>query len=374
MNADLSDFVRESLGRGVPREGVRSALIGAGWPTEDVEKALEAYADVDFPVPVPRPRSGLSARDAFLYLVLFLTLYISATSFGALVFQFINRAFPDPLQAARGLDVSVEAVRWALSYLIIALPVFLLLSRSVSRGLERAPEKRRSKMREWLTYLTLFVATGVILGDLIALLYNVLEGELTVRFFLKSMTVGVIAGAVFGYYLWQLKGEERGPAPEERRSSAERVVGFTIAGLGIVAVVGGLFLTGSPESARREEFDDVRVNDLDRIAATIDQVWDQREALPDDLEALARERGVVLRSVRDPRTERPYEYRVTGERTYELCAVFETETPQVPRAERRPGRGRFWTHGVGKTCFDVDVKVDEERTTPAIQDLSEPRG
>jgi hypothetical protein len=36
-----------------------------------------------------------------------------------------------------------------------------------------------------------------------------LGGELTVRFLLKVITVGIIAGAVFGHYLWDLRKEER---------------------------------------------------------------------------------------------------------------------------------------------------------------------
>ena len=57
MNADdeLAAFVRESLLRGVPRAQVEQALGAAGGRPEQVRRALSAYADVPFPVPVPRP-------------------------------------------------------------------------------------------------------------------------------------------------------------------------------------------------------------------------------------------------------------------------------------------------------------------------------
>jgi hypothetical protein len=61
-----------------------------------------------------------------------------------------------------------------------------------------------------LTYITLFVAAGVLIGDLISLVFNFLGGELTVRFVLKVLTVGVIAGTIFGHYLWDLRKEESG--------------------------------------------------------------------------------------------------------------------------------------------------------------------
>jgi len=56
--------------------------------------------------------------------------------------------------------------------------------------------------------LTLTGATLIVVGDIIMLLYNVLSGELTLRFVLKVLVVAVIAGAVFGYYTWWMKADD----------------------------------------------------------------------------------------------------------------------------------------------------------------------
>ena len=64
-------------------------------------------------------------------------------------------------------------------------------------------------MRRWLTYLTLFLAAVVLVGDMITLVYNVLGGELTVRFVLKVLVAALIAGSIFGWYLVDLRREER---------------------------------------------------------------------------------------------------------------------------------------------------------------------
>src|SRR3546814_11040 len=93
---DLELFVREALASGQPRPAIEAALAQAGWPAEQARDALDAYADVAFPVPVPKPRPYLSAREAFLYLVLFATLYVSAYHLGSLLFDLVNRALPDP--------------------------------------------------------------------------------------------------------------------------------------------------------------------------------------------------------------------------------------------------------------------------------------
>ena len=208
-NEELHGFVRDALGKGIARTEVEAVLTRSGWGAAQVRGALDEFADVAFPIPVPRPRPSLDARDAFLYFVLFSTLYVSAFHFGNLIFDFINRAFPDPAFSDR-YGYAASAVRWSIASLIIAVPVFLFVSSRTSAAIRTDPAKRGSKARRWLTYLTLSIASVVLIGDFITLVYNVLSGELSVRFMLKILTVATIAGGVFGYYLWDLRADEKG--------------------------------------------------------------------------------------------------------------------------------------------------------------------
>lgn len=205
---DLDVFVREALARGAGREAIENALAAAGWPAAQARSALNGYADVEFPVPVPRPRPYLSAREAFLYLVLFATLYLTAYHLGSLLFDLINRAFPDPAMTDFGRQVG-RSMRWSIASVIIAFPVFVYVARHLGREMASNPVKRLSAVRRWLTYLTLFLAATVLIGDMITLVYNVLGGELGIRFVLKVLVVAVIAGTIFGYYLWDMRREER---------------------------------------------------------------------------------------------------------------------------------------------------------------------
>jgi len=205
---DLDVFVREALAKGAGREAIENALAAAGWPAAQARSALNGYADVEFPVPVPKPRPYLSAREAFLYLVLFATLYLTAYHLGSLLFDLINRAFPDPAMTDFGRQVG-RSMRWSIASVIIAFPVFVHVARYLGRELARNPVKRLSAVRRWLTYLTLFLAATVLIGDMITLVYNVLGGELGIRFVLKVLVVAVIAGTIFGYYLWDMRREER---------------------------------------------------------------------------------------------------------------------------------------------------------------------
>jgi hypothetical protein len=206
---ELVDFVREALGRGVPRTRIEEVLRQGGWTADQIRGALGAFVDVDFPVPVPRARPYLSAREAFMYLVLFGTLYTSAYYLGSLIFDIINLTFPDPAQDNDVYGTYVrQSMRWSISWLIVAFPVFLYLSWSTEREIGRDPMKRASKVRRWLTYLTLFASACALLGDVTTLVYNALSGELTIRFGLKIITVALVAGTAFVYYLRDLRKDE----------------------------------------------------------------------------------------------------------------------------------------------------------------------
>jgi hypothetical protein len=205
--SELDVFVRDALLRGQSRASILQALRAAGWSEQQVGGVLDAWAEVDFPVPVPRPRASLSARDAFLYLVLFATLYYTVWHLGSLLFDLINHALPDPA-AARGDEYFGSSMRWSVASLLIAFPVFAFVANRLARELRAHPIKRLSPVRRWLTYLTLYLAAIALICDVTTLVYNLLGGELSLRFVLKVLVVAAIAGCVFGYYLHDLRREE----------------------------------------------------------------------------------------------------------------------------------------------------------------------
>ncbi len=211
MTTDINQWVKEALTEGASRDGIMEVLLEAGWRKDEIQNALDQFLDIPFTIPVPRRKPYLSAREAFMYLLLFLTLYISAVSVGTLLFQYANLWLPDPVQDRYQYeDAFRSTIRWATASLVIAFPLYLWISRMLTMAIANDPQKRGSKIRKWLTYITLFIAAAVIIVDLITLLFNFLGGELTLRFAIKVATVGAIAGAIFGYYLWDLRGEEEG--------------------------------------------------------------------------------------------------------------------------------------------------------------------
>ena len=148
-----------------------------------------------------------SPKDIFLHLLAIITLYVSAGSFIALLFQYINLLIPDTLDQGGhyARASSLQTIRWAISSLVVIFPVYLVTSWYLNKGYVSLPEKRSLKIRKWLIYVALFAAALIIIGDLVALIFNLLGGEFTIRFILKVLTIFFVAGSVFHYYLWDLR-------------------------------------------------------------------------------------------------------------------------------------------------------------------------
>lgn len=210
-NEDVAmDFVRQSLKKGIPKEEIEAALLKAGWTKELARNAVNTFADVDFPVPVPNLKPYLSARDTFIYLVMFVALYVSATSLLILTFNYIDILFPhgEP-PAPMQWEYKQDAIRRYIAALVVSFPVYYLLSARIAKSVSIDPTKRSSKIRRWLTYLTLFITAQIVIGDLITLIVYFLDGDLSIRFLLKVLTVAMIAGGIFAQYYSTMHQDEK---------------------------------------------------------------------------------------------------------------------------------------------------------------------
>ena len=156
--------MREALLRGLAKPDVEQAMLQAGWSTDQAKNALGAFADVPFVVPVPRPRPSLSAAEAFKYLLLFTTLYITAYHLGSLFFSFIDRAFPDP--ANRFMEQwTRDSMRWAAASLVITFPTFLFISRHIQAAITR--DRSTALAHPPLAHVSDFLSLGrILIGDL----------------------------------------------------------------------------------------------------------------------------------------------------------------------------------------------------------------
>lgn len=140
-----------------------------------------------------------------------------------------------------------------------------------------------------------------------------------------------------------------------------------------VAVIAGFFVVGSPKTERMRQFDERRVSDLSMIQSQIISYWTNKVTLPESLDVLNDGLGYFA-VPQDPETQMPYEYRKTGDLSFELCAVFalssEDATDQLGRTKAVPAPYGYdsglqtWNHGVGRTCFTRTIDPELYRPNP----------
>ena len=153
-----------------------------------------------------------------------------------------------------------------------------------------------------------------------------------------------------------------------RNLSGQRIF-LGLVTLAVVLVVGyGIYVVGSPAGQRLLKFDARRASDLQIISSNLDHYWELNGELPEALEDLQGPRYYV-RSIQDPATQQPYEYRVIDGNQYQLCAVFDTDSSQREQRVPRPYSAKVWDHGTGRACFDLEAlspRADPLREAPAV--------
>ena len=204
---DVATFVRTAKTAGLADGTLVAILKQSGWPERRVYRALSAYYADSIGVTVPRPASaGDDARDAFLYLLNFITLGFWTTALGRVFYVLIEHAFPDHATAGTYYHPSLaDELAWPLAALLITFPAFAIIARQITAGLRTRPDAVVSGVRAWLTYVALVLAAIVVLLDGIWFLESLLRGALTVRFVLDSLVLLVLGGGVFVTYLRGLR-------------------------------------------------------------------------------------------------------------------------------------------------------------------------
>ncbi|WP_278876291.1 DUF5671 domain-containing protein [Paracoccus yeei] len=193
----LAEFVRAAMARGGTPDAIRDALQDAGWSAPEIAEALSGWQAVPGLPPVPRPRPYVSAQEALMYGLLFLSLGVIAWHLCQLGIELVDYLIPD---AAGRTQRPGGAERWSIASLIAFTPLFWVLNRRVARLSQGDGGRRRSLVRKWFASMTLMVASLVFLADAIYVIYALLNGDLTLRFAIKAALVAAVAGLVFAYY------------------------------------------------------------------------------------------------------------------------------------------------------------------------------
>ncbi len=317
---------------------------------------------------MPKPRRFGGAREAFLYIVFFALLGVFAVQLGALAFAFVDAQFADPLDDLPNAN-AVRGLRWSIASLIVGYPVFVVLGWRLNAARRNNPERRVSRVRAWLTYVTLIFAALIVIGDLVAVVYNFLSGELGSRFMAKALVVGVIAGAIL------LNFTRDAEKVTTNVDWIGRSLAIAASVITAALVAWAFFLVDTPGAARARTADLERMQDMNAVARRVDchrtyfgetpiSLEAMDAALQERTERLPAAPGCAVDTPRDPATGALYGYaRLEGD-AFRICATFARGWPDGDEA-RQPTRSAYAVDGrrrnlekpagAGETCFDLEA-------------------
>lgn len=312
----------------------------------------------------------------FVCVGLLITLITSVVSFLNLVFDTLDKRFPDVLNSTYQYGYSTydyESIRMSLATLIIFFPIFIIVSYFWRKYSKIDIGSIDEMFKKWVIYIILFLSSLVVVIDLVTLLRYFIAGEITSRFILKVATVLIVAILVGLRHICLLRNIE------ERIKLNSKVLGTVSIVFVISAIVYSFMIMGSPFKQRSLRLDDRRVQDLQNIQYQIINYWQQKEKLPTKLSDLANPLSGYSLPV-DPEFEKgaTYEYAVKDKLTFEICATFALPIPKGWREYNNnvmpyygvkdiamssypyPGGGtnESWDHQIGRTCFERTIDKD----------------
>ncbi|HNX10880.1 MAG TPA: DUF5671 domain-containing protein [bacterium] len=295
-----------------------------------------------------------NAKYAFYYLLSLLALIFMAVSVGIVSFQLINKYLVDALNASSSI-VSSEALRFAISALLIAAPLFYVISSLIRRGIKKKELSLDSPVRRWLTYFILLVSSLVAIGALIALVNNFLSGEATWRSALKIISVLILGAIVFSFYFQEIRRKDAGAL-----KLVVRIYFCASLAIVVAAFISAFFLVDSPRVARDKRLDQILTNNVYNLESYINTYYERNKRLPNDLAELQADKffNISPGQLIDPETKTEIKYKKKGEKEFELCAQFRTDNRNNNGDQSSYPMSGSGYHSAGNYCFQGNLWAD----------------
>lgn len=219
----LLQFVKSAKEKGTADDVIKNNLVSVGWVEEDVTKALSAVALGDVPLPPSiaaqenilrgqQPKGNM--WDAFQHILMFISLYLTVVSFALILHYFVDKWFPGVASYGYSSysymdDYQRTLVLGYLSAFIVNFPIFSFLFLKITKHTQEHPENRMLNSRKALTYFTLVATFLTLIFNIASLVWQLLNGNISLNFALHFAIWVGLAGLIFSYYLNEVKEDRK---------------------------------------------------------------------------------------------------------------------------------------------------------------------
>jgi hypothetical protein len=182
-------------------------------------------------------------------------------------------------------------------------------------------------------------------------IFNYLGGELTLKAFLKGLTILIIAGAIFSYYLYDIKRDKL----QGEKDSVIKMFGYGSLAAVVIVFIASFFFVESPAVARSMRLDAEVVDKMSQIENAAQMYYNTEGKLPESLPALIEGNNFIQAdALHNHVAKKEFEYSIIEDKKYELCTEF-------LRSNLNDDYGPYgyidtrWLHDAGRDCVTRTV-------------------
>ena len=214
---ELSEYIKKARAKNISDSEITNSLLKTGWGNEDIREALSNKFSLEAPTPqgleVPIKTTHYGMWVAFEHILLFISLYVMATSLALTLHTFVDKWFPGvPVDGSFGRYIDTfrsTLLRGYLASLIVSTPMFSLFFLHITKRTKEEPNMRSLRARKILIYITLVGTFLFLLYSLIKIIYAFLDGNITFNFILHFLVTSGVSGIIFAYYLNEVKEDRK---------------------------------------------------------------------------------------------------------------------------------------------------------------------
>lgn len=222
----LLNYIQEAKSKSISDEEIKVQLLHAGWGMSDVANAFITLSK-NLPLPPPptltiskEDSSQISTKetrgnmgDVFQHILMFISLYIFATSTALILYHFVDTYLPQAItnsyEKKYTLALGKTLMNSYLSALIVSYPVWAFFFLKVTKHTKEVPGIHLLNSRRKLIYLTLICTFIILLVSVISIINRYLNGNASMNLFLHFLVTTGISMIIFVYYIFQVKDDQR---------------------------------------------------------------------------------------------------------------------------------------------------------------------